>query len=75
VSAGTGKRGRAGVGQQEEEPEPEKAAPESIIRQELRKAKAGQDEGTLNIAPRTADWDLKRYVCGLYKVNKSPKLL
>ena len=44
----------------EEEEEPVPVKKESIIKQELRKAKAGQDAGTLNIAPRTADWDLKR---------------
>jgi hypothetical protein len=33
---------------------------ESVVRQELRRVKDGQEEGTLNIAPRKPDWDLKR---------------
>ncbi|CAM9853979.1 unnamed protein product [Ectocarpus sp. 12 AP-2014] len=47
----------------EEEQEGKRKAPESsLIQQELKKQKETQDEEELNIAPKKANWDLKRDV-------------
>ncbi|CBN74611.1 conserved unknown protein [Ectocarpus siliculosus] len=54
---------KEGEEEPEEEQEEKRKAPESsLIQQELKKQKETQDEGELNIAPKKANWDLKRDV-------------
>eukprot|EP00752_Nemacystus_decipiens_P003382 g3129.t1 len=63
VIAGKGNR----TAQEEEEEEEDgtgkrKVTPPSLIQQELKRQKETQDEEELNIAPKKANWDLKRDV-------------
>ncbi|CAN0490442.1 unnamed protein product, partial [Ectocarpus sp. 8 AP-2014] len=54
---------KEGEEEPEEEQEGKRKAPESsLIQQELKKQKETQDEEELNIAPKKANWDLKRDV-------------
>ncbi|CAM9286570.1 unnamed protein product [Ectocarpus sp. 4 AP-2014] len=58
-----GVRRKEGEEEPEEEQEGKRRAPESsLIQQELKKQKETQDEEELNIAPKKANWDLKRDV-------------
>ncbi|CAM9526609.1 unnamed protein product [Ectocarpus sp. 13 AM-2016] len=67
AASSSGKSMGGGRKEGEEEPQKEqegkrKAPESSLIQQELKKQKETQDEEELNIAPKKANWDLKRDV-------------